>query len=50
MGCYLVGTAGHTAVPGDKVSGTPWDLVSSVQRSQVGRNNQQDIFPTPVHL
>ena len=43
-------TAWHTAVPGNMGAGAPWGLVLSLQRSQVGRNNQQDTSPSPVRF
>lgn len=45
-----MGTAWHTAVPGNMGAGAPWGLVLSLQRSQVSRNNRQDTSPSPVHF
>lgn len=45
-----MGTAWHTAVPGNMGAGAPWGLVLSLQRSQVGRNNRQDTSLSPVRF
>lgn len=45
-----MGTAWHTAVPGNMGAGALWGLVLSMQRSQVGRNNRQDTSPSPVRF